>query len=52
MSNIRFSPEDYQLEELFNEYLDNVYYPGYAQQLAEDPIAYGFEYETFKSLYS
>ena len=39
--------------ELFNEFLDSVYYSGYAAQLAsENPQAYTFELNQFLNLYN
>ena len=38
---------------LFQEYLDSIYYEGYAEALAEEnPTAFQFEYNQFKNLYS
>ena len=34
----------------FTEFIDSIYYPGYAQQMAkDDPVKYSFEYNEFAS---
>lgn len=41
-----------QKYELFNEYLDSIYYNGYADTLAtENPTSYKLQFEQFKNMY-
>ncbi len=43
--------QDQNLVDIFVHELDSIYYPGYAEDLAEtDPVKYDWEFKEFKAM--